>query len=377
LTPLWRKKKTQETQIHFLAELLSAYSPSGKEQTVAEILRKEMSALGYNVKRDEVGNIIGEIGEGSLAILLCGHMDTVPGYIPVRMADGRLYGRGAVDAKGPLAALVLAAAQAAKEASGMKITVAAVVEEERKSKGIKHLIAQNLKVDYAIFGEPSGVENITIGYKGSLHLKFTLKTGTGHSAAPWLYDNAAEKAYELWLEIKRNHSKFVRPESQYNSVTLCLTRLSSGSRGASIVPSKCQMQVDMRIPPGLASTQLLEETEKVLACFKTANPKVDISFLVEDSNEPFEVEKHSPLVRAISYSIRKVRNKQPTLLRKTGTGDMNILGHTMRIPVVTYGPGNSHLDHTPKEHIMIKDYLDSIEIYKTALLRLNELHKNN
>ncbi|HLB99707.1 MAG TPA: M20/M25/M40 family metallo-hydrolase, partial [Candidatus Bathyarchaeia archaeon] len=93
--------------------------------------------------------------------------------------------------------------------------------------------------------------------------------------------------------------------------------------------------------------------------------------------EPFEVDKSSPLVHALSSSVRKVLNKPATLLRKTGTGDMNILGKAMSLPIVTYGPGDSHLDHTLEEHIVISEYLDSIQVYKETLLKLSELHNKD
>lgn len=92
--------------------------------------------------------------------------------------------------------------------------------------------------------------------------------------------------------------------------------------------------------------------------------------------EPFEVNKSSPLVHALSSSVRKVLNKPATLLRKTGTGDMNILGKAMNLPIVTYGPGDSHLDHTLDEHIVISEYLASIQVYKETLIKLSELHNN-
>jgi LysW-gamma-L-lysine carboxypeptidase len=92
--------------------------------------------------------------------------------------------------------------------------------------------------------------------------------------------------------------------------------------------------------------------------------------------EPFEVDKTSPLVHTLSASVRKVLNKPATLLRKTGTGDMNILGRAMNIPIVTYGPGDSHLDHTLDEHIVISEYLASIQVYKETLLKLSELHNS-
>jgi LysW-gamma-L-lysine carboxypeptidase len=76
-------------------------------------------------------------------------------------------------------------------------------------------------------------------------------------------------------------------------------------------------------------------------------------------------------------SIRKVTNKTATVLRKTGTGDMNILGKAMNVPIVTYGPGDSHLDHTLDEHIVIDEYLNGIQVYKETILKLGEIHHKN
>src|SRR3972149_5612439 len=101
--------------------------------------------------------------------------------------EANIYARGAVDAKGPLAAMVMAAIAASKEPGFKgKILVVSVVEEEATSRGVKHLITQGITADYAIFGEPSGVENITIGYKGQIQLKIVCKTETGHASTPWL-----------------------------------------------------------------------------------------------------------------------------------------------------------------------------------------------
>src|SRR5512139_2285317 len=187
----------------FLTNLLGIYSPSGKEQDIANFLALEMKRMGFEVGIDAIGNVIGVVGKGAPVILLCGHMDTVAGHVPLRVEEGKIYARGAVDAKGPLAAMVIAAKEAAKEPNFKgKILIASVVEEEATSKGVRHLITQGIDADYAIFGEPSGVENITIGYKGQIQLKVTVHTETGHSSTPWLYDNALEKAYELWEKIR-------------------------------------------------------------------------------------------------------------------------------------------------------------------------------
>ena len=367
-----------EQAVRFLTNLLGIYSPSGKEQDIANFIALEMKRMGFEVGIDTIGNVIGVVGSGEPVILLCGHMDTVSGHVPLRVEEGKIYARGAVDAKGPLAAMIMAAVQAAKEPGFKgKILIASVVEEEATSKGVRHLITQGITADYAIFGEPSGVENITIGYKGQIQLKIVLKTETGHSSTPWLFDNALEKAYELWGQIRAAcaYPSIDPQETPFTSITVCLIKMVGG-RGNSVIPFEAEMNLDVRVPIQFTTTQVHDKMLKIIANYQAANPKVNIKSTVMDTVEPFEVSKTSPLVHVLSSSVRKVLNKPATLLRKTGTGDMNILGKAMSLPIVTYGPGESHLDHTIDEHIDIAEYLDAIAVYKETLLRLVELHNN-
>ncbi len=367
-----------EQAVRFLTNLLGIYSPSGKEQDIANFIALEMKRMGFEVGIDTIGNVIGVVGSGEPVILLCGHMDTVAGHVPLRVEEGKIYARGAVDAKGPLAAMIMAAMQASKEPGFKgKILIASVVEEEATSKGVRHLITQGITADYAIFGEPSGVENITIGYKGQIQLKIVLKTETGHSSTPWLFDNALEKAYELWEQIRAAcaYPSIDPQETPFTSITVCLIKMVGG-RGNSVIPFEAEMNLDVRVPIQFTTTQVHDKMLKIIANYQAANPKVNIKSTVMDTVEPFEVSKTSPLVHVLSSSVRKVLNKPATLLRKTGTGDMNILGKAMSLPIVTYGPGESHLDHTIDEHIDIAEYLDAIAVYKEALLRLVELHNN-
>ena len=368
----------QEQQaVRLLTNLLGIYSPSGKEEDIGNFLENEMKKLGFQVGRDAIGNVIGVVGEGDPTIFLCGHMDTVAGHIPLRIEEGKIFARGAVDAKGPLAAMVMAAAEVAKEPEFKgkgKILIASVVEEEATSRGVRHIITQGIKADYAIFGEPSGVENITIGYKGQIQLKIVCKTQTGHSSTPWLYENAVEKSYALWQLIK-NQFPLNPSESPFSAVTACLTKVIGG-HATSVIPFESEMHIDIRVPPQFTTLQVFEQIQKTINEYQGANPKVSISAKVLDTVEPFEVNKSSPLVHAMASSVRKVLAKPATLIRKTGTGDMNILGHAMNMPIVTYGPGDSHLDHTTDEHIVISEYLAGIEVYKETIMKLAELHNN-
>jgi len=83
--------------VQLLTNLLGIYSPSGKEEVISDFLAEEMKKLGFRVRKDAIGNVIGEIGEGEPTILLCGHMDTVTGHIPLRVEKDKRYARGAVD----------------------------------------------------------------------------------------------------------------------------------------------------------------------------------------------------------------------------------------------------------------------------------------
>ena len=134
-----------EQAIRFLTNLLGIYSPSGKEEDIANFLAQEMEKMGFEVGIDAIGNVIGVVGDGEPVIFLCGHMDTVAGHMPLRIEEGKIFARGAVDAKGPLAAMVMAAWEAAKQPGFKgKVLLASVVEEEATSRGVRHLITQGI-----------------------------------------------------------------------------------------------------------------------------------------------------------------------------------------------------------------------------------------
>lgn len=334
-----------------------------------------MERLGFKVKTDEAGNVIGELGFGKPEILLCGHMDTVPGYIPVRLVDGKLYGRGAVDAKSSLAAMILAAHHSARYISEGKISVVGVVEEESSSRGVKNLIDSGVSADYAVFGEPSNADNIIIGYKGCLKIKITCETQSGHSAAPWMFENSIEKMFELWKIIKEIHFPTEDLKSYFYSLSSCIIGLKGGG-SANKVPGKCQALIDIRVPPQLTCMQVYEEIAHRLKRYQAECSKVKVYLKAVGMTEPFETERNNPLVRSLLWAIKKVRGKTPTLTRKTGTADMNMLGKALKIPIVAYGPGNSSLDHTALEHVEIKEYLSSIQVLEEFLKKLLSQHKH-
>lgn len=363
----------REYAVDLLQNMLRLYSPTGEEAALSRFLIEEMQKLGLRSWRDEAGNAVGEFGSGEPVILLCGHMDTVPGVLPIKLEDGKLYGRGAVDAKTPLAAMIAASSLLFNEGFSGRILVVGAVEEEGVGRGVKHLVEKGVTADYAIFGEPSGVENITIAYKGSLHLKISCETTTGHSSAPWLYKNAIEEVFKVYERIKGVRFTQEKAESRFYSVTYSVTKIEGGNE-FSTVPSNAVLHINTRVPPTLSIETVLDEVYKVVEDYRGENVGVDMRLSVIDSCPPYEADKNSLLVRSIAYAIRRVRKSQAVLVRRTGSGDMNLFGSTRRVPVVTYGAGDAHLDHTPDEYVVVDEYLDSIKILCEGVKKLRELH---
>jgi LysW-gamma-L-lysine carboxypeptidase len=359
--------------VELLQKALELYTPSRSEAALANMIKdKCTNELGFEqVNIDSVGNVIASKGTGEPRILLCGHMDTVPGQVPVRIEDGYLYGRGASDAKAPLIAMLLAASEFPKQAG--TVIFAGVVDEEGNATGVKHLVKSKIGVDYAMFGEPSGIDNITIAYKGRLAIRLTCDVGdSAHASAPWLARNSVEEMYDFWKAIKAEIERVGSAESKANSISCTLTEISGGS-SHNVTPQKCKITIDMRIPTVTTCQNVLDTVDGVIT--RTAKEKgLKATYRIEDRTDPFEADHSSPLVRALSLGILDVRKKRPTLLRKTGTGDMNVLGNTFKIPVVTYGPGDPHASHTADERVNVEEYVSSIEVFSRALFHMSRIH---
>src|SRR3954463_12074308 len=144
---------TDQDHVDLLHGLVGIQSLSGGEADAVSYLCEQMEARGLSAHRDNAGNAVGTIGSGSKSIILLGHIDTVPGDIPVRIENGLLHGRGAVDAKGPLATFVCAAARAIGAGlAGVKLTVIGATDEEGDSAG-GYFVVDKYRPDFALIGE--------------------------------------------------------------------------------------------------------------------------------------------------------------------------------------------------------------------------------
>ncbi len=355
-----------------LEKSLRLYTPSLNERALAEFLADKCDDLGFeDINIDEVGNIYAKKGSGSPKILLCGHMDVVPGKVKVRREGDSLYGRGASDAKAPLMAMLFAAASIQNN-NGTVIFVGSV-DEEGNATGIKNLVKKELDVDYAVFGEPSGIKQVTIAYKGRLaiNLKITVED-SAHASAPWLSKNAIEESMIFTSELKKGLEEGQDKKSKGMLLTVTLTEISGGT-SHNVTPKECMATMDIRIPVDM-NCKTIEQKIATLVKEISERRKVEAFYSILDETEPFEAPHNSAIVRAITLGIMDVEGSRPTLIRKTGTGDMNVLGNQWNIPVVTYGPGDPHEAHTIDEKVSIEEYLKGIEILKKTLEHLKRIH---
>ncbi len=366
---------TPRFAVKMLEKALRLYTPSLNERAMAEFLADKCDDLGFeDIEIDEVGNIIAKKGSGSPRILLCGHMDVVPGKVKVRKEGDSLYGRGASDAKAPLMAMLFAAASIQNN-NGTIIFVGAV-DEEGNATGIKNLVKKKLDIDYAVFGEPSGIKQVTIAYKGRLaiNLKVTV-ADSAHASAPWLSKNAIEESMIFTSELKKGLEEGQEDRTKGMLLTATLTEMTGGT-SHNVTPKECVATLDIRIPVDM-NCKSVEQKIATLVKDIAEKREVEAFYSILDETEPFEAPHNSPIVRAFTLGVMEVEHSRPTLIRKTGTGDMNVIGNQWDIPVVTYGPGDPHEAHTIDEKVSIDEYLRGIEILKKTLQHLKRLHDRN
>lgn len=335
-------------EISLLKNLVSIPSISEQEQEAVDFLIQETKKLDFDeVKKDQAGNYIAVKGTGKTQILLLGHIDTVPGDIPVEIRDNNLYGRGSVDAKGSLATFI-SAVNKLKNLDNKQIIIVGTVEEEIASSKGARFILDKYNPEYIVIGEPSGVYNITIGYKGCFRFDYELEKNLMHFSAE-------EKSVALQgIEFIQNLQKFLNTdgdESIFNQVQLEIRDINTSNNG---LKEKIIIKINLRIPPEFDVVSL----EEFLSDYPITM-KEQVGGLLSGKN--------NKLIRSFLQSIRN-NNGNPKFLKKTGTADFNILGsHFPDIPIIAYGPGDSKLDHTPNEHLDLDEYAKAINILTNAL----------
>jgi [amino group carrier protein]-lysine/ornithine hydrolase len=350
-----------ETGIELLEEMVSIPSVSTQERELGQWLVTRLRGMGFAARRDEVGNVVAFWGSGPREVILLGHIDTVPGFIPVRREGNRLFGRGAVDAKGPLAAAITAVSRQPAGAA-CRFTIIGAVEEEGSSRGARHLVNRKAP-DQLVILEPSGWDAITLGYKGSLKARYRLSKPMGHGAGP--NESAADQAIAFVRKVQDFANAPTLPSpvngggllGSFERLDVRILRFHADHDG---FKDTAAMTVGFRLPPN----------------FDVASLQLELQSWAEDAELRFEyadaavrAEKNTPVVRAFLKGIRDTGGT-PRFKMKTGTSDMNILAPVWGCPTLAYGPGDSKLDHTPGEAMDLEDFARGVNVLTSALSHL-------
>ncbi len=342
--------------VELLKGLCQIYSPSYNEREAVEFMVRQASAKQMRSYIDGAGNFVAEKGTGGRTLLFLGHIDTVPGVIPVKVENGILYGRGSVDAKGPLAAFFVAASELGTLDDLRIIIVGAVEEEAPTSKGARFLL-DKYKPDYVIVGEPSGAGAVTLGYKGRLNLRYEFTKDHEHTAAGGR--GVGSFGVKVWNKVEAYCENFNQGKGAFESVDPYLMSMNTSTNG---LTDKVEMRISFRMPLGMPIETFKAELGRM------ADSNVPLEFY--GIEHPFKAEKKNVLVRAFLNAIRS-KGLDPKFKVKTGTADMNIVGPVWKCPILAYGPGDSKLDHTPLERIVIDEYHQSISILTKVIKNLD------
>jgi acetylornithine deacetylase/succinyl-diaminopimelate desuccinylase-like protein len=348
---------------------LPAKDPRAGEQHVAGFLAATAARAGLDVDFQKVlpgrANLFARLsptGKTRQRILLAPHLDTVNAadsqFVP-RRHQGRLYGRGACDTKGSVAAMVTALcelAQGGNRPAETEITFVGLVDEENAQRGSRALAASGLQADLAIVGEPTRLQVVT-AHKGSLWLRLETRGKAAHGACPELGRNAVHAMARIVELLETDYAAQLarRRHPLLGSATVSVGVISGGTQ-PNIVPDQCAILVDRRTLPGETERSVWREIRTLLKKEGLRAACIDDKLA---PCLPLETDPRLPLVARFLSSVR-----QPKPAGVHYFCDAAVLAEG-GIPSVAFGPGDIAQAHTAEEWIA----LASLERARAMLLR--------
>jgi len=327
-------------------DLVFIPGPSGREAEASNLLALRLPGLGWDsAEIDEAGNVVATKGNGPTEFLLLGHIDTVPGGPEVRIQGNTLWGRGSVDARGPLCAFAVAGG-AVELPPEWRLTLVAAVREETDSLGARHRIPLHTPAA-CLVGEPSGTDGITLAYRGYLQVRLTAgDTGAHRSGGTSPLTACLRVAADILGEIEGQDDPARPAVERTGANVLCMSGSEEGNRTASI-------DLDIRLPLGAVPDTVFD------FCRAKAEARC-VSATLVSSVAAHSAGRDNPVVRALRVAIRE-NGGTPRLLAKSGTADFNYAA-AWNCPMAAWGPGDSRLDHTADERLNLEEYARSVRV---------------
>lgn len=349
------------------------------ELAVAEVISDEFRSCGIDSRIDNWdqnrANVVTHIKSGGnrAALLFACHLDVVdpgeaawkhPAFEAIE-SDGRIYGRGAVDMKGGIAAIVTAIRRIVEAGTKLQgdIVLLAVAGEETDSSGARRFISDHdwlPELSGVIIPEPTDFATVT-AHRGMLWLEITTKGVTAHSSAPYLGVNAIASMRSVLDELE-NYEVSGESHQLLGQCSMSINTISGG-KALNVVPDKCSIGIDIRTLPGQNAQNIIGDLKKILARLKSWNQKFEAEVSFIRAVEPLETDCGCDFVKDFCSAV--------------GTGETKSINFTtdgpffatLGAPVVIFGPGKPELCHKPDEYIDIADLEKAAEHYKNIILR--------
>ena len=371
--------------------------PSGNEAAVADYVERWFIKEGFEVAVDFVApsrpNVVAWLGEGGTgrSLLLEGHTDVVTEGDPSAWShppfggdvdDGRIWGRGAADMKGGLAAAMIAAAAIKRSGARLRgrLIVGALVDEEGDMLGARRFAGSPLarELTAAIICEPEDNE-LCLEQRGVVWARVGLRGRMAHGAMPEAGANPLTAVGALLHEAKKlerrlrrlcARSRHLRPPTVTPTV---LRGPVEGLPQPNVIPSTAEVILDVRLTPGPDASAVAAEIDRACLAVAAAQPGVTIDWRPLNGFRPAtSVPRDEPLVRAMTSAVRTVTGRRPVFGGVPGSTDGTILRETLGIPIVTCGPGQRSIPHQVDEHVKVTELVDAAMIYTASALRYLE-----
>lgn len=364
---------------------INTENPPGHELEAAQHLKLLLEAEGFDLSLSQYKpgrvNVIATYTNGpGPTFAFNTHIDTVPageGWktdpFVLHEADGKLYGRGSCDAKGPMVAMIEATRMliACRERWSGTLMAVFTADEEIASEGAKHYVAnQPPHIDFAVIGEPTSNAAFT-AHKGSLRPLVRVHGVTAHSGTPHLGENAIYRAGQLLGLIEQHHEQSVKCHCHalVGEASLTVTRINGG-HADNVLPGACDLLLDRRMVPGEDENEVKAEINQLLALAEERfGVRAEVLEYKATTGGATETALSAPIVQASLAACREHNRGNAGPFGFQGGCDLvhfRSLGTTGTV----IGPGTLAVAHKPDEFVPIDEFIASSLIYRDIALQM-------